>query len=179
MAMLLTADGRDLSNEEWRRIPEFPKYLITKDGDIRNIRSGKLLQEIERPDGVCYYSLWKTDRSGKSKAYNRNFQNLVYSAFPEEAPEIPPTPEKRPYIKRGLWKVVPGFPNFEVHPEHVVRYITSRRRVKPVDDIDGVPHVILRNEEGFTQPWRISRLVEEVFGKVDEDVEADPAISSV
>lgn len=178
MVMLQTADGRDLSNEEWRRIPEFPKYKITRDGDIRNWSTGRLLTEIERPDGLCYYSLIKEMPGGKKKSFNRTYLPLVYSAFPEEAPEKPPVPEKRHYLARGQWQVVPGFPQAEVHPEGIVRYIKSKRRLKHVPDVDGVPHVILKNGEAV-QPWSVPRLVEVVFGKVDEDVEADSTISSV
>jgi len=74
------ADGRDLSREEFRTIPGFEKYEITRDGDVRNIRTGRLLAEIEnKKTGLFSYCLWKDD----GKNTHRSWERLVWLAYPE------------------------------------------------------------------------------------------------
>jgi hypothetical protein len=71
---VITADGRDLSGEEWRTIPGFSKYQITRDGDVRNGRTGRLLREWQNPRTGCYsYTLWR-DGGGKTC---RTYESLV------------------------------------------------------------------------------------------------------
>lgn len=76
-----TADGRDLSREEWRVIPGFTRYEITKDGDIRNRTTRRLLTEHENPKtGAWYYSLIK-DAGGNTC---RNYQTLLTAAWEDQ-----------------------------------------------------------------------------------------------
>jgi hypothetical protein len=80
----MTNDGRDLSGEEFRVIPGLTRYEITKDGDVRNIRTGRLLAEIEnKQNGNYSFSLWKDD----GKTTHRSWQRLVWLAYPELEPE--------------------------------------------------------------------------------------------
>lgn len=80
--MTTTKDGRTLT--EWRRIPEFPKYQITPDGDVRNQRTGKLLTEVENQrTGAWSYTLRKLMADGALKNYTRNYRTLLVSAYPE------------------------------------------------------------------------------------------------
>lgn len=80
--MTTTTDGRTLT--EWRRIPEFPKYQITPDGDVRNTRTGKLLTEVQnKTTGAWSYTLRKTMPDGRLKNYTRNYRTLLLSAYPE------------------------------------------------------------------------------------------------
>lgn len=72
----VTADGRDLANEEWRVIPEFPNYEITKDGDVRNRTTGVLLRET-CANGGWFYSLWNEGRKA-----SRGTRKLTRSAWP-------------------------------------------------------------------------------------------------
>jgi hypothetical protein len=91
------ADGRPLSREAWRVIPEFPKYEMTKDGDIRNRDTWTVLQESEnKTTGAWYYSLWK---DGHKHAFARAYQPLLYSTWPE--------------LLDG-WFPIPGFPGYLV-----------------------------------------------------------------
>ena len=77
----LTADGRDLTTAEWRTIPGFRKYQITRDGDIRNRRTGRILAESENPNTGAYsYTLWR-DGGGKT---SRNYLSLIRAAYPED-----------------------------------------------------------------------------------------------
>jgi len=79
-----TADGRDLREAQWRPLPEFPKYEITPDGDVRNARFGKLLKEHQNPvTGVWAYTLRKEMRDGTNKNHTRTWASLVKSAYPE------------------------------------------------------------------------------------------------
>jgi hypothetical protein len=78
-----TADGRDLTAATWRTIPEFPKYQITPDGDIRNRRTGRPVKEHRRETNGAYsYSLRRDDGTKTS----RNYASLLRDAYPEENP---------------------------------------------------------------------------------------------
>jgi hypothetical protein len=80
--IIQTADHRALT--VWRRLPEFPKYQITPDGDIRNIRTGRLLAEVQnKTTGAYSYTLRKAMPDGRLKNYTRNYRTLVQSAYPE------------------------------------------------------------------------------------------------
>lgn len=78
-----TPDGRALT--DWRTIPEFPKYQITPDGDIRNIRTGRLVKEVlNKGNGSWAYTLRKQMPDGRLKNYTRNYVSLVRDAWPEK-----------------------------------------------------------------------------------------------
>ena len=78
-----TPDGRTLT--EWRTIPEFPKYQITPDGDVRNERTGRLVKEHQnRITGAYAYTLRKLMPDGRLKNYSRNYVSLVRDAWGEE-----------------------------------------------------------------------------------------------
>lgn len=78
--MTVTADGRDLTHAEWRRIPGFPKYQITPDGDVRNTRTGRLVNEwFNKTTGTWAYSLWR----GDGTKTNRTYQALLAATYPE------------------------------------------------------------------------------------------------
>ena len=78
---VMTADGRTLGAEDFRRIPGFRKYSISRDGDVRNIRTGKLLKEGCNPTTGAYsYTLWRDD-GGKT---NRTYEGLVQAAWGDE-----------------------------------------------------------------------------------------------
>jgi hypothetical protein len=67
-----------LTGEAWRTIPGFRKYKITRDGDVKNVRTGKLLKESQNPTtGAYHYTLHK-DGGGKT---SRNFQSLIDLAW--------------------------------------------------------------------------------------------------
>ena len=77
-----TADGRELTT--WRTIPEFPKYQITPDGDVRNRRTGKLVNEWQnKTTGNWSYALRKQLPDGRLRNYNRNYASLVRQTYPE------------------------------------------------------------------------------------------------
>jgi hypothetical protein len=79
--MNVTADGRDLTNATWRTIPGFSKYKITPDGDVKNVRTGKLLKESQNPvTGAYSYTLWR-DGAGKT---SRSYESLVNLAYPTD-----------------------------------------------------------------------------------------------
>ena len=78
-----TADGRTLT--DWRTIPEFPKYQITPDGDVRNERTGRLVKEVlNKGNGSYAYTLRKAMPDGRLKNYTRNYVSLVRDAWGEE-----------------------------------------------------------------------------------------------
>lgn len=65
---------------EWRVLPEFPNYEITDDGDVRTIKTGRILQESQNKEtGSWFYSLRREDKSSTQ----RHFWGLIYSAYPE------------------------------------------------------------------------------------------------
>ena len=82
--MTITKDGRDLTGAEWRTIPGLPKYEITPDGDVRNFRTGKLVNEWQnKKTGAYAYTLRQDLPDGTVRKCNRNYRTLVESAYPE------------------------------------------------------------------------------------------------
>lgn len=128
---LITADGRDITHEEWRVIPEFPKYMITKDGDVKNRKTGYVLTESENEkSGAYYYSLWKQYK-GKEKAYHRGFWSLVYDAFPE----LKPAPK---------WVVIEEFPTYKINQKGQIQNLKYEKiKIRNQDNVD---YVMLRKE---------------------------------
>lgn len=166
----VTDDGRDLSEEEWRTIPDFPKYQITSDGDLRHGTSHRILKESSNSDGVYYYTLFKDSaRSWESPtSFKRVYTKLLYNAWPELAPpKTEPKPRHkgksnstRSYSRRGLWQDIPDFPRYQLHPDGVVRYTVSKKFRK--SHKDNVEYVVLHNESGKHRRT-ITGLLTEVF----------------
>lgn len=78
----ITADGRDITDAVWRTIPGFRKYQITPDGDVRNRRTGRLLNEWHNPATDKWaYTLFRDDGTHTS----RNYASLVTDAYPEDS----------------------------------------------------------------------------------------------
>lgn len=82
-------------NVEWRKIPGFPKYEITIEGDVRNRDSRVVLKEIENKNtgaySYCLHIGWGNNTT------HRNFWGLVYAAYPELLAD---------------WRDIPGFPKY-------------------------------------------------------------------
>lgn len=161
----MTADGRNLTREEWRIIPEFPRYQITSDGDVRRRENFRILTESCSSAGSYYYTLYKvTSRIGApAKAFRRTYTKLLYSAWPELAPAKAETKSEstRSYSKRGMWEDIPDFPRYQIHPDGLIRYTVSRKFRKIHKD-DSAEYVVLINETGEHRRT-IKGLLTEVF----------------
>lgn len=151
---------------EWRVLPEFPKYEITDDGDVRNRDTRKLLNETQnKRTGVWSYSLRRNDGTNT----HRGCWSLIYSAFPELKPVKEPEPVKstRSYSKRNQWADIPDFPRYEIHPDGKVRYRVSKRFRKT--EMNGeVEMVVLLNEQG-SHRRSINGLLFEVFNTAKDE----------
>lgn len=97
----------------WRVLPEFPKYEIDSDGQVRNRRTKRPLVETQDPRGGTWYYSLNTGSSNQHKA-KRVYEKLLYSAFPELDP--------------GWWDL-PNFPGYEINQQGEVR---SKLRMKPI-----------------------------------------------
>lgn len=133
------------SELEWRVLPEFPKYEITEDGDVRNRETGKPLQEYHnKKTGVYSYCL----RIDGNSSTNRGFWGLVHSAWPE--------------LNSG-WKDIPDFPGYQVNKKGDVRgtlrYLVLTRTPSGLYRLrrDGKRHLWcigeLGNEEDIKEFW--------------------------
>jgi hypothetical protein len=153
---------------EWRTLPEFPKYEITDDGDVRNRETRKMLNETQnKRTGAWSYCL----RFNNGKNTHRSCWSLIYSAWPELKPAEPEKPEPvastRSYVKRGLWTVIPDYPTYQLHPDGIVRYTVSKR-FRKTELRNEVEMVLLHNEDGST--WRsINGLLFEVFNSAKDE----------
>jgi hypothetical protein len=66
------------TTDEFRPIPGFKKYQISRDGDVRNARTGKALREsLDMSNGSYKYTLAK-DGGGHT---SRNYRGLVELAW--------------------------------------------------------------------------------------------------
>ena len=156
MAKRITADGRDITKEEWRRIPGYKNYEITKDGDVWSRKRMMLLKESEnRQTGAFSFNLY--DDSGKNTS--RNFQMLVDLAYPELAIKRPEKKNNKPptYLSKEGWVDLPGFSRFQVHIEGAVRLKAQRHKVKTrVNSLSGETYVQLSADDG--EKW-VQRLI--------------------
>lgn len=152
---------------EWRVLPEFPKYEITDDGDVRNRETKKKLNEIQnKRTGAWSYCL----RYANGKNTHRAYEGLIHSAWPELAPAKKEKPVKkvRPYGQGVGWTDIPDFPKYQVHPDGKVRY-KAARRFRKTEMRHGVEMVLLYAEHAKDGHWRsINGLLFEVFNTVKE-----------
>jgi hypothetical protein len=154
---------------EWRTLPEFPKYEITSDGDVRNRESKKVLKEMQNSrTGAWAYSLRRND----GRSTQRNFWSLVYSAWPEYKPEDPKElairkPANR-YSKRGQWADIPGFPTYEAHPDGSVRYKKTRKRRSSKINKRNEVYYPLYNEYGDRSDVKVKTILVRCFGELAE-----------
>lgn len=158
-----------LSKKEWRVIPEFPDYAITKDGDVRNRTSGKLLKRMVNTRNAQHYTLWKTKSDHTRGTASRSPNTLVWDAFPELKPDLkgrqstPANYTKRPYILGGEWRDIPNYPKVEAHDTGAVRYKTSGKRVPTTVNAEGIEFVNLRGGPNGETQWLMSNLMALVF----------------
>lgn len=153
----MTTDGRDLSREEWRRIPGFPVYEITEDGDVRNIRTGRIIQELEnKTTGVYFYSV--RDKDGKQRS--RGYQSLVKLAFGEaERPEED-------------WKIIPDFPGYQVTRDGEIRNAKTKQTVA-TELIAKYGETTLRlRQDGVYRRLRVRLLIEQAWPMWSEEENA-------
>lgn len=156
-------------SEEWRTLPEFPKYEITSDGDVRNKWTKKKLNEVEnKRTGAYSYSLRRED--GRSTC--RNFWGLVYSAYPELAPkQTVKVLSTRSYAKRNQWVEIPGYPKYEAHPDGYVRYKAGKRHRKVLYDAANKPYYRLFDEHGDSNRLTVRRILRMCFPEpAEQDV---------
>lgn len=69
----------DCPNELWVKIKDYPNYMISSLGRVRNIRTKRLLKACVSNNGYLEVSLWKNNR-GKTTLIHR----LVYSNFKQD-----------------------------------------------------------------------------------------------
>jgi len=153
-------------SEEWRTLPEFPKYEITSDGDVRHGRTKKKLKEVEnKKTGAYSYSLRRNDGTTTC----RSFWGLVYSAFPEldTKPAKDPDAPKRKYSTRGHWVDIPGFPTYQAHPTGIVRYKASRKH-REIHQQGDILYVKLYDEYGRNRRRAIYELMAELFPQLED-----------
>ncbi|ALY08672.1 HNH endonuclease domain protein [Arthrobacter phage CapnMurica] len=149
----------------WRTLPEFPDYEITSDGDVRNRDTWYVLKEVQNKNtGAWSYSLRRPD----GRSTQRNFWSLIYSAWPElkpadDAPKDVRRSPARQYAERGRWKAIPGFPNYEAHPEGLVRYIKTRKPRKMKYEKRGEKYFRLFNEYGDYSDVKLSVILDRTF----------------
>lgn len=152
---LRTADGRDVADDEWRRIPGFTKYKINRTGDVLGARGWILNETYNKTTDTYAYSLRRDDGGSTSRTY----QSLLDLAWTELAVEK--RAKSVTHIKRGEWRDIPSFPKHQMHESGEVRYKAGRRRVYPIVDIKtGMKMYRLVNEWGtnnWTQGWLLGR----------------------
>lgn len=69
--------------EQWKLIEDRPKYEVSDQGYVKNVRTGKILKKRLDRDGYPNVYLYKSDGTGSNKKVHR----LVAEAFLESDPE--------------------------------------------------------------------------------------------
>lgn len=156
---------------DFRRLPEFPKYEISADGELRNWWSKKKLNLKQNTvTGAWSFSLRRND----GRSTQRSKESLLKSAYPENFPEktVALAEPKRSYSTRGQWVVIPGFSKYEAHPSGKVRYTISRAHRRLLHDSTGAPYYDLFNDEGDCIQMRVRKVLREVFPETLETEKA-------
>jgi hypothetical protein len=170
---IITADGRDITKDEWRVIPGFKRYKINQTGDLYSRERSKLLKEHENTkSGTFYYHVY-TDGGLKT---TRTFQSLVDLAWPEDAApkKVPVTTAGSPvYRSRHDWTTIPGYPKYQIHPDGTVRWGQQRRLMKAkVNSLNGESYVNIRDADNTEWSVAINDLLEIVFAETLTQEEA-------
>ena len=61
----------------WKRIPEFPQYVINAKGDVMNVHTHKLRKPIKG-------GKWQINLSKEGRVYRRGVRKMLYAAFHKE-----------------------------------------------------------------------------------------------
>jgi hypothetical protein len=131
--------------EIWRDIPWAPKYEVSNDGRVRNVRTGRILK----------YSNFNS-RSGVGLMVNGeltyvNVSRLVQEIFGHD---------KRPYER---WRIVECAWDYEVSDQGRVRNLKTGRILKPYKNCKtGLEQVTLM-VDGYRLTRSIRKLMEEAF----------------
>lgn len=144
---IITSDGRDITQEEWRAVPGFKKYLITKDGDLWGRERRKLIHESEnKKTGAFFYHVY----GDNGRKTTRNFQSLVDLAFPElvvpkvEKPKATATIRKNVKRRHETWADIPGFSKYQINTDGTMRYKANKEIMKiKVDPETGAKTIVL------------------------------------
>lgn len=165
---IITDDGRDITNAEWRRVPGFKRYKITDAGDLMNIESGKLKKETGSERTGYHYCVFSDD----GRKTSRNYVSLLRLAWPEmfeeKALELKPLKEPRPYLRKDGWKDIPGFPLHQCHIEGAVRTKKQRHAMKTkINSLNGEEYVFIQSGQGLW-PVSINDLIAMTFNETDE-----------
>lgn len=99
--------------ETWRPIYNFPNYAMNQDGDIKNVRTG-LIVNLTMQDGRSYVQLFRNGRR-----YKRSWRRLVETTYPVRR-------EDEVFLD---WVVIPGFEDYEISNEGAVRRVSTGREI--------------------------------------------------
>lgn len=121
--------------DAWRVIPNFKRYEITEDGDVRNRKTKLRLKEVSIKGGYFAYNLYAND----GKMVQRSFWGLVYSAYPE--------------LLDG-WRPIPGFPNHIFNRRGQVQSRAQYKILKPV----AKNGTVRLHQDGKIHRWHINHL---------------------
>ena len=69
----------------WKRIPDYPRYLVSGDGDVYSERTGKVLKPAISKFGYARVALYK----GNGEVHTIMVHRLVASAFLENQDNLP------------------------------------------------------------------------------------------
>lgn len=127
----------------WRTVEEFPTYQINSDGDIRNRRTRRILEETQDKHTGCYfYSLHKD-----GKTYSRNYKKLMYKAWPELLED---------------WRVIPEHPTYYINKEGKVM---SNIQYKTIPEIKGKPGYVRLGGRNGRRYYNTKKFDYSVFDK--------------
>lgn len=128
----------NLKEEEWKRLAEYPNYLISNYGRIMNIRTKRLLKPYaDNCGGYLCVSLWKNNRGAVKRIHQ-----LVYIIFHEDnnlngyvINHVDGNKKNNYYL--NLEKIT-----YKENNLHAVYQIKTNKSAKPVLQLDNNRNVI-------------------------------------
>lgn len=99
---------------EWKPVPTFPSYAMNSDGEIKNVRTGKLIAPYMQ-NGYVYVSLFRSGRR-----YGRSLASVYSTVYP---------PRREAEVLSD-WVDIPGFEHYQVSRDGNVRRKTTKRPLK-------------------------------------------------
>lgn len=88
------------TNEVWKPIKDFPRYLVSNQGRVKSFTSskypeGKIMKQHKNKNGYAMVALSEGSERGQNKAYTKHVHRLVAEAFI-------PNPENKPCVDHRL-----------------------------------------------------------------------------
>lgn len=127
---------RNLPNEEWKPIKDYPLYIISSLGRVMNVRTKRILKQANSNYGYYEVNLWK-EGSGKTFQIHK----MVYSTFYDDYETVGYVINHKDGNKHNnsyenLEKIT--YRENNPHAEYVIKTHCCAKKIQAIDDNDNM-----------------------------------------